>query len=712
MTKTITLYEANAPSNPKATLSGVLGGGSGLTPNTTFYYRIVGVGYRDYYYDTAYQMWLSKPSIEISVTIDATHKTVFLEVDKLQDTTGVNEVEAFIVYRTTTQGDYKQTNSSGVPQKHCIACESTDTNTWIRLNVQSRTQYRRYTISLSVAPSYVVGETITGNTSGATGIVTSINGTTANIYNLSGIFQTGETITGSVSGLNSGTVSSFSAHNGYIMVDNRTTTTSYQYTQPLFENGIPNFVYDGYSETDRMTPQLVYEYFQSIGKPEYFDGIQIFENNDIKTSRGYNLCNMFVARCNIQDKGGDNYWYQEGGTALAFAGGKIALKGHSERGEIDSNGVTTNGACEIYNSNYAWYPCLYIGTHKFNASLVCGPTESLKTINSTTDREPLYQWSASTPKITDSVLKSTGRFNCEYEVYNSRIMIAGEGSNPNNTDLTENAVWNCYTTSWYPESEATFKNRIFKNTSSRAIYLDGYYINGGCKMLHYDDVEFANTSYAFLIKGNSTNKPDLLFEQKSSLSIKFVDENYNPIKNVKLSVKDSNGDNALFSNDWVDYAYDSALDKTGTTLTGHKGGLVVGKYYKVGFEIIKIISGTNPYTIARAQLNSTANNIGGAGSPTNKNYLYEVLDNMESDLNGNIILNLRYRYYAKYEYASSSTSYVAWSDLITVGYYDITITKNGYETIKIKYFPNKKREIVLQLTPVKSYNQHKTITIK
>ena len=77
MAKTFIIKEAEAPENPKATLSGVVGGASGILDNTEYFYRIVGVGYRDFYYDTNYQAWLSPPSDEVSATSDATYKTIY-----------------------------------------------------------------------------------------------------------------------------------------------------------------------------------------------------------------------------------------------------------------------------------------------------------------------------------------------------------------------------------------------------------------------------------------------------------------------------------------------------------------------------------------------------------------------------------------------------------------------------------------------------------
>lgn len=50
------------------------------------------------------------------------------------------------------------------------------------------------------APSFEIGELLTGNTSGATCILFSLNGTTAKIKKVRGAFTSGETLTGSVSG--------------------------------------------------------------------------------------------------------------------------------------------------------------------------------------------------------------------------------------------------------------------------------------------------------------------------------------------------------------------------------------------------------------------------------------------------------------------------------------------------------------------------------
>lgn len=50
------------------------------------------------------------------------------------------------------------------------------------------------------APSFEIGELLTGNTSGATCILFSLDGTTAKIKKVRGAFTSGETLTGSVSG--------------------------------------------------------------------------------------------------------------------------------------------------------------------------------------------------------------------------------------------------------------------------------------------------------------------------------------------------------------------------------------------------------------------------------------------------------------------------------------------------------------------------------
>jgi len=706
MAITIQLNEGNQPVNCKATLSGVTGGGNGLAPSTTYYYKIVSLGYNNIYYDTGYQGWISEPSAEFSVTTDATHKTVYLETDLLKDKTNTYNAEQITVYRTTTSGDYAQTNSTGTRTPHLIYVESGNTHTYCSLTLTKHLNYKRNTITLSGSETLTIGETIT-TSAGGTGIVSSGSGTSYNIYNKSGTWSAGNTLSGSVSGSLTATLSAISSNNGWVIVDNRTTTSSGVKTIPLYIHGQPVLLYDGSDSSDMMTPQKAYNYCKSISRPEVIEAFSMFRDGDMRDSAGNDIKNVFKMNCNIQDKGGDNYWYQEGGSFVIWAGTKIALKGNSQRGEYDSTKkTTTNGAGELHNLIYAWYPCLYSGEHKFYGSLVCGPTES--SYGKTDVRgSALIQWSGE-PIIKDSVIKSVGRFNAIYDVEDSRIMISGEMGDPTNRDAkAKNMKVDTYSTSFYSQSETTFPNFKMALYSSYTTYLDSYY--GGIlnKTLDYVDAGWVNTLYFARLSGNDTKLPDLNARGWTTHDFLIEDEKGNPIEDVKIKVKTS-GLFPLFETNWSAKTYKSRTT-TDTTIETHSTYLDVGSYYLIGSEIIKVdslVSGST-YNISRAQLGTTANKWGG-NSTRDSNYLYKLLDYKSTDSNGKVNIRLLDRLFTEHNKIHTYT-YASWSEFKQQPVYEIILEKSGYKTKTFKIDSTINYNMKIKLAPISSYNLHKTI---
>jgi len=326
---------------------------------------------------------------------------------------------------------------------------------------------------------------------------------------------------------------------------------------------------------------------------------------------------------------------------------------------------------------------------------MCGPTQSLVPLNSTTDREPLYQWSG-TPIIKDSVIKSTGRFNASYQVTNSRIMITGECGDPDNgkgTSFVDNGFWNNYTTSLYSQSEASFKNFIFQETANNFVAsLDAYYAGVSSKVLHFIDTGWIDTTYVARVRGNNTNLPDIMMFDDNSLDVCMIDVDGTPIEDATITLTDVNGDNGIYSPVWEFYTT-TALGTSGTSMTIVGDAPTIGEYYRIGFEIIQIVSGTNPFTIARAQLGSTANGIGGSSK---KNYGYKLHDDATTDVNGEASFQLTNRRWISYS-TTQPYVYVAYDDMDNMGPYTLTIEKVGYETIIMQYNPVEKRKMIIKM---------------
>jgi len=103
MSKTITLQELPAPTNPSAT---PVAGGS-LVASTTYFYKVVAVGPGTSYNQGDSAMWWASPaSVEVSATTDATNKSIKLYWDNHAD------ASVWMLFRTTISGDYEVYNSS------------------------------------------------------------------------------------------------------------------------------------------------------------------------------------------------------------------------------------------------------------------------------------------------------------------------------------------------------------------------------------------------------------------------------------------------------------------------------------------------------------------------------------------------------------------------------------------------------------------------
>lgn len=703
MAKAYVIKEGNTPANCVATK---ISGGV-LAASTTYYYKIAGVGYSDYYNDTDGQMWLSPPSAEFSVTTDGTNKAVMIETDLLQDTTATYDVECWVTYRTLVSEDYNQTTATGTEQLLCKRVENADSNTWTRLRINNKPQHSRYTMTATGAVSLTSGETLTEQVSGATAIVVSSGGgTTFNIYQLTGAWDGLNPFDGSISGVSAGTWQSTSAHNGYAWRDNRSTEISYAYTQPLFADGLPNLVMTGGTEGDPVTPQNLYEYLAGAGRTELIDVIPVFDAGDVSTGSGDDYCGVFKFKCNLQDDTA-NYFFCPGGTVVYLTGGKLAFTGYSTWGEYNSSDdTTTNGCALIMNCNYAWYPTFFTRTHNFYGTLMAGPTQGRGNIATVCDREPLCQWSGAV-NVKDSVLKNTGRFYPNFDVENSRMMMSGECAEPNNYSAVENSSFNTYLGSFYVKSESTFNSHIMKKASSLAnFYMEGSSVPGSTKCFHINNPVYADTTNLIRYRGASAGL-DFVYLESFTLNLNVIDAQGNPIEGATVYVTDGAGDKALFNDAWDARTYTN-LGKSGTAMTLYSGSVTVGKYYRSGDEIVYIASGGYPnYTIERAQQGSTANNIGGA-SLNRASYLYEQYDSKETDALGDVGFLLNHRIWKSLDVTSESYQYTDPSDR---GPFNIRIQKSGYKVLDFVYVADAKRNAPIKLTPILANSQHKSVAL-
>lgn len=678
MTKVIGLNECVAPANVEAFK---IAGGA-LTNGLTYHYKVVATGYNDFYWSTA--CWLSVPSAEVSITADATNRTAIIHGD---DATGTDSVLAtdYILYSTTTSGDYSITTSAGVVRTNVANPVGFRSNHWNSVRVDNVTTYRRFTMTTSAIASLVPNETLTGATSGATALVLTdpAGGTTFKVWTITGTFSAGENLNGSVSGL-VGTFTSLSGRDGFVLTDNVTSGGRY----PYYENGAPVITVAGGTESDPVRIQDINDYLISIGKTYCLEGIPLFPTGQYVNTSGNDICNVWNFKANIVSNDTVGYFKVGGGEVLNFNGVKHIFRNHTIFGEVDSNGNTTcgcaivgtwplafyNGFAQGAGSNKVYGSMLGMNYRPFGDQVVVGNSNN----------NPYYQTSFPW-EVYDSVILSGGRFNNQSKIYNSRMMISGEIGGATNGEgwETVNAQFNAIVTNPTNSGDSTYKNFIVNHVSSPDFRVRAY---GGSERTMVFHIVSPTIKRGTIIcqaqsEVSATNWDAMMFV-KRKMNMKVLDESENALENVKVCIQDKDDKDCIFEEDSIIYSTTS-FDRTATSFTTTGGSLVVGSYYKLGDEILLVTanpSGTT-YTVSRAQFGTTA----GIHKTTIRKYFYKMLDCIYTDSNGNTDLVLTSDKFKKY--FVNPTAIANLTENLTgesQSPFTITLSKDGYETLIIK----------------------------
>jgi len=388
--------------------------------------------------------------------------------------------------------------------------------------------------------------------------------------------------------------------------------------------------------------------------------------------------------------------------------------GEFTMGEIDNRGVTTLGAGLIGAWHLAFYNTLSRGGG--SKIKIYGSMIGMNTPNdSACNRDPNYQISYGPAILKNSVLKSSGRWNPSLDIEDTRMIVSGEigSSGAANTNITKNVSWNSAMGGAYSNTEVTFENSFINRSRNYVYYVDSYYLNTGCRVVQNYDMKYDISQFDYLARlrcNIGTSGSDNVIRFSNSVKFKLIDKDGNPIVGAKLYANDKDGYNGLFTKDWVARTW-TRCNKDLTSFTAFSGTLSVGKYYRAGDEIIKILSksGSN-YTMARAQMGSTANNIGGSAS-NRMTYLYELQDYLETDSNGKCEAMLNHSYYKSLD-NPVQYHYIQESDLSYRSPYDITIKAEGFETYTMKYVAEEKKDMVIELkdaVPVMTSTDSRTV---
>lgn len=681
MAITYTLYERTVGNgNPQAVAvpNRANGSAGSLAIGIEFFYKVIANGYSDFYRDL--NAWLSATSAEVSATTDASNRVIWVHFDN--DVSGQEETTTI---RSEISGDYNQTDSSGNVVVHFPRMTGYRSNHYYGVRTNNSSTYDRFEMAATGAiASLSPGEIITEQVSGATALVVTdpAGGSTFKVWTLTGTWDGLNPFDGSVSGVGVGTWSATSAKDGWVMEDYSSSAGA---AFPVFHIGLPVLYHTGGVETtDPVTPMGYYDYLISVGKQAYIVGVPLFPTGDYVNSSGNDICNVF--KYNFSHTGAStSFYYQPGGTVVSKALAKQMWYGPAQFGDLSVNGVTTNGCANVGCSHLAFYNTIsYLSsqTTKIYGSMM-GMVTALP--GTQVNRDPYYQISGPI-EIYDSIFRSSGRFRSPYIVRNSRMMLSGEVSpGTNNESDAEGANFNNGIATYYPLAEGMWNNfTLNKTNTTYDVFHDGFYTTNSTKTHRWNNSQFTDATYRSRIRGAAAGT-DLVNLENYNADYKFVDENGNDVEDVEISVFNNFLNRAIVADAWSGATY-STLGKAGTAVVIWKGDITVGKYYQSGDEYVKVESGSYPnYIISRAQLGSTANNIGG-GTTSKATYFFEVPASVLSDANGEATTRLNQRYWKSLDYTNTGTVYVLSSAFTERSPFYIVCKKAGYESIIIKKF--------------------------
>jgi len=669
------------------------GGGWGSLPITTHYYKAIANGYSDFYDDL--NAWLSVPSEEVEVITTSLNRVVWIHFDN-----DVSWQEETTIIRTNISWDYNQTDNNWVKTSHFPRIDNYRSNHYMGCRTNNTTEFNRYEITAS-AMALTPWEVITGANSGATALVVSNpdGWTTFKVWTVVWTFENWEELSGSVSWV-VGTFTSISAKDGWVMEDY---SSAGWYTFPVYDEGLPCIIATSDDPDDLITPQDIYEWLHEQWKEKYITGVSLFDDGCYKTKNWYDLCNFFRFKFSIYT----NNFKIPGGVVISQALAKHMFRNWKfVMGEKTAKGRTHNWAGIIGSWHLAFYNTLARGggsSININGSMMWMTLSNFSHCN----KDPFYQITYPAT-LKDSILRSSWRWNPTYNIKNTRMMVKWEIGSSSNNNISENVNWNTYLWGSYSQAEATFKNIWLVAFNSYNYYLDSYYLSTGTRVINSNNVTYYEPKALYFgrLRGAST-WTDTAFLDKYTLDLNIVDTKWNPIENAEVFAVDRENKKGLFSVDWKARTY-QRLDRDKTNMKIHSWTVKVWSYYRSWLEIIKILSGTSPnYEIERWCFGSTPNNIGGSSS-WRMSYLYEMFPSIKSDIDWKCSTNLTYRQYQEinlvwYKYIYENDLDLRWP-------YKIRIQKSWYLTETLTYDPNIKRNMTVQMTAVKSYNQHKTIT--
>lgn len=696
MAKTYTLNEQEAPSNPDVQ---PITGGS-LSASTTYYYRVVlNTAYAGAYYNT--ETTISVPSTEVSTTTTGTKKSVAIYFDNNNTIPYANCF--YMIYRTKVSGDYKQTDASGVWQKHLVPVTGRASGMGYALNSASSSYCRavyEFTCTGAIA-SLVAGETITEQVSGATAIVVSdpAGTDTFKVRQITGTWNGSNPFNGSESGTSVGTWASTSAQVGWCIVD--TIADSSCYSSPLYEDGVPTLFIEGGDEEDPITPENIYDWLIANGKDYCITGVPVFPDGDAVNASGNNLCKLYQWRFNLQNFDADTpcFLLIANENTIQQVWGKIYLGRHSIAvfGKIDDNGRTYDGGIFIRETNTSIYSgfnnsTTTTGSFQAYASYIGGGVYPF-TNSSLVKNDIRAQFLASTPLyIYDSIIKSDGRMAATYDIRRTRY-INSNSELGNTTGYSENVAIDSYIATYYALMEAVYQNLVIVTNGVYDAQISLYREQNILSHAHFVNPVWAHETPTFRVNAQSEYLPgDCLVTEEFDFSLTVTDNNGNPIEGATVTIVDSNGDPSIFT---LTTMYPSnLLAKTGTSLGITNDSVSIGDVYRSGVETFSIDSGSNPYNITRS-VNGINHNIGGTRGTLTTQKFYKQEDSMTTDSDGNVSCTLVARYWLTKDVPVSLTVF---NTPISLTPHTVTISKSGYQTRVIKYNMTEKRTEVEKLT--------------
>lgn len=188
-----------------------------------------------------------------------------------------------------------------------------------------------------------------------------------------------------------------------------------------------------------------------------------------------------------------------------------------------------------------------------------------------------------------------------------------------------------------------------------------------------------------------------------TFGLKVVDEAGDPIEGATVTLKDKNGNTALFedsfvwSNGSINYIYNltSISDTSASCSTSSYTN--VGDYLRVGGEIIKVTAkpSSTTYTVERNQTGTFARVV--TATTAGRVPAFRLNESGTTDANGELKNNTTYDYIVLYEQTGRISNV---STVYSLYPFTLTIAKDGYETYTAELTINTKTALTITLKSV------------